>query len=132
MIATGESARGNEPLAIPLETAAAEQSNEVSAGLDAQPDIRTVTRGFDQGLEGRLARGSYLLPASASERVGANRCGRAQDVEPRRRSGIVTLELAELPLTREEPQRIVDARRQRLVHLAGGHRLVPEVGHRIT
>ncbi len=131
MIATGESARGSEPLAIPLETTAAEQPNEVSAGLDAQPDVRTVTRGFDQGLEWRLAR-VVLVPAAASERVGANRCGRALDVEPRRRSGIVTLELAELPLTREKPQRIVDARRQRLVHLAGGHRLVPEVGHRIT
>ena len=103
----------------------AEQPDEVGAGLEAQPDVRTIRGGFDERVERRRTR-IVLLPFAAAERVGADRRGRSEDVESRRRPGVVSLELAELPLAREEPERIVDPRGKRLVHLAGRHRLVSE------
>ena len=108
-----------------------QEPDEVGAGLEPQPDVRTIRGGFDERFERRLTR-VVSLPSPAAERVGADRRRRAEDVESRRRPGVVALKLAELPLAREEPERIVDPRRERLVHLAGRHRLVSEIGHRLT
>ena len=103
----------------------------MGAGLEPQADVRTIRGGFDERVERRRTR-IVLLPFPAAERVSADRRRSSEDVESRRRPGVVSLKLAELPLAREEPERIVDPRGKRLVHLAGRHRLVSEIGHRLT